>query len=63
MNMSFKDGFKITKLNLGETRFHVQIESCRTNAIVCGLTTKDGEKCMDDFSRLAYLTKTTWEEF
>jgi len=39
-----------TRLRLDETRYHVQIESCRTTALVCGLVTKNEEKCIDSFS-------------
>jgi hypothetical protein len=33
----------------------VQIESCRTTALVCGIVTKDEEKCINDFAQCVTL--------
>jgi len=41
----------VAKLRLDETRYHVQIESCRTTALVCGIVTKDEEECINVFSQ------------
>lgn len=47
---SLKLELTVTHHRLDETRYHVQIESCRTTALVCGLVTKNEEKCIDTFS-------------
>lgn len=40
-----------TRLRLDETRYHVQIESCRTSALVCGIVSKDDEECIAKFAQ------------
>lgn len=48
---SLKLQLTVTRHRLDETRYHVQIESCRTTALVCGIVTKNEEKCINDFAQ------------
>jgi len=52
---SLKLELTATRHRLDETRYHVQIESCRTTALVCGIVTKDEEKCINDFAQCVTL--------
>lgn len=38
------------KLHLEETRYHLQIESCRSSTLICGLATQNESACMKSFA-------------
>lgn len=51
----FKTSIGTQSVRLDETRYHLQIETCRTTALVCGLVSKDEEKCINDFAQCVSL--------
>lgn len=36
--------------SLDETKYHLQIESCKSSALICGLATKNEAPCIDAFA-------------